>query len=63
MSDPKITLKTITDMVHARPTTPEFDLALLEFLDLSDSEQKALLFKELVNIGSQVNWLVNRLRP
>jgi len=62
MSEPKITLQTIREMIEARPTTPEFDLALLEFLDLSDSEQKAMIFKELVNIGSQINCIVSRLK-
>ena len=62
MSDPKVTLKDIIAMVNARPTTPECELALIEFLDLSDSEQKALLFRELVNLSGQLNLITERLR-
>lgn len=62
MSDPKVTLKDIIAMVNARPTTPECELALIEFLDLSDSEQKALLFREIVNLNGQLNLITERLR-
>ncbi len=62
MSQPTITLKTIMEMVDARPTTPEFELALVEFLDLSDAEQKALIFKEIVHLSSQLSWIASRLR-
>lgn len=62
MSEPKITLAQIIAHVRARPTSPDMDLAELEFLDLPDSEQKSLLFRELVDISSKVNWIVAELQ-
>lgn len=63
MSQPSITLKTIMEMINARPTTPELEFALVEFLDLSDAEQKVLIFKEIVNLSSQMSWIAARLKP
>lgn len=60
MTDPKVTLAKIIEAIHNRPTTSDLELALVEFLELSDSEQKALLFRELVHISSQVNFLMSR---
>lgn len=60
MSKSKVTLAKIIEAVNSRPTTVDLDLALIEFLELSNSEQKSLLFKELCNISSQMNFLMSR---
>jgi ribosome-associated protein YbcJ (S4-like RNA binding protein) len=62
MSEPKITLQQILKQVAEKPTSPEFELALVEFLELSDSEQKAILFRGLVDTGGQINWILAELR-
>lgn len=62
MSEPKVTLAQIMEAVRARPTNPDGELAVLEFLDLADSEQKILLFRELCYQGSQINWIIAQLQ-
>lgn len=62
MSEPRITLQHILEVVRARPTTPDAELAIVEFLELPDAEQKTLIFRELINIGAQLNWIGEQLR-
>jgi hypothetical protein len=62
MSKPKITLQQILKQVADNPTSPEFELALVEFLEFSDSEQKAILFRAIVDTGGQINWIIAELR-
>lgn len=62
MSKPKKTLQDVLREVEQRPTTPEYDLALIEFLELSDAQQKSVLFRQIVDLGSQLNWIIAELR-
>lgn len=61
MSEPKFTLAQIMKSMRDQPTTPEQDLALVEFLELSDAEQKSLIFTALVQQGALLNWIRARL--
>lgn len=61
MNGPKVTLAQIIEQIRARGTTPELELALVEFLDLPDSEQKVLIFREIVNLSAKINYLLARL--
>lgn len=58
MSKPKITLEQILKTVRARPPNPELDLATVDFMDLPESEQRAILFRELCYQGGQINWIM-----
>jgi hypothetical protein len=62
MSEPKFTLQAILDYARGVPTSPEFDLAVIEFLELPDSQQKALLFRAVVDLSAQLNWIVSELK-
>ena len=58
MSEPRITLRQILDEVAKRPPNPDLELATVEFLDLPEAEQRAILFRELCWHGGQLNWLM-----
>lgn len=62
MSRPKVTLAEILARQRARPMTPELELAIVDFLDLSDAEQKIVIFRGLVELSANVDWLLARLR-
>ena len=62
MSEPKITLQKVIEHARAQQTTPEFELAFVEFLELSDAEQKRLLFQQLVCAHSRIDWLEKKLQ-
>lgn len=61
MSKPNITLAQIIAQVRARPTNADMELAVIDFLDLSDSEQKTLIFREIADLSGKMNWLLERL--
>lgn len=58
MSEPKITLQQILEASRARPTTPELELCVVEFMDLSPSEQNAILFREMCHLSASMNWIL-----
>ena len=60
MSKPNVTLQQILDEVAKRPPNPDLDLATVEFLDRTDAEQRAILFRELCWQGGQINWLLKQ---
>lgn len=62
MSEAKVTLKQMMAIAAARPTTPELELAVLDFLDLSESEQRVLLFREMCHLSGNINWLLAQVR-
>lgn len=62
MSKPNITLAQIIAQVRARPTNPDMEMAVIDFLDLSDSEQKILIFREIADLSGKMNWILERLK-
>lgn len=62
MSEPKVTLRMLMDAMQSRPSSPDLELAVVEFMDLSDAEQKNMIFRELCYQGGQINWLLAQLR-
>jgi len=56
MSEPKVTLAQILQAMRAQ-TTPELELAIADFLDLPDAEQKIVLFRALVMDSARMDRL------
>lgn len=61
MSEPKITLAQVLEKARSLPTSPELELAVMDFLELPDNEQKVVLFRAIVQLSAQMDWIIKRL--
>ena len=48
--------------LRAHPLTAEGELIMIEFMELPDSEQKAILLRALIQHASNIDWLVAQLK-
>lgn len=62
MSGERTTMREIADAIHKQPLTPDGELALVEFLELADGEQKAIIFRTLAQQGAQLNEIIKYLK-
>ncbi len=62
MAEPKLTLAKAIDDMRATPMSPEFEIALQDFLELPQPEQMSILFTGLCQASHNINWCVNVLK-